>query len=90
MLECKILTFPAWLSPVSAATVKLGCSAMSLTTSSPVYPLAPRTATRYWSATLPVLEPTSRACGTELGHATSQAGGLLGPFRDICDKEYKH
>ena len=55
-------TLPAWLSPVSAATVKLGCSAIRRTTSSPVYPLAPRTATRYWSATLPLAEPTSRAC----------------------------
>ena len=40
-------TLPACDSPVSAVALKDGCSASSLTTSSPVYPLAPSTATRW-------------------------------------------
>ena len=49
-------TFPAWDSPVSAVALKDGCIASSLTTSSPVYPLAPSTAMR-WVFLVDPLEP---------------------------------
>ena len=44
--EGTVHTLPALDSPVSATTEKVGCCASRRTTSSPVYPLAPRTAMR--------------------------------------------
>lgn len=60
-------TLPAWRSPVRAVTLKDGCSARRRTTSSPVYPEAPSTATRTCSPALAPAAPAAGACGVATG-----------------------
>ena len=68
-------TLPAWDSPVSAVALKDGCSASSLTTSSPVYPLAPSTAMR-WVFLVDPFEPAMLgllgACRSAQAFTTAQ------------------
>ena len=61
--ECP--TLPAWESAVRALTAKVGCRDSNLTTSSPVYPLAPITAVLTFSGGAAV-------CVTQLASVVGQ------------------
>ena len=73
-------TLPAWDSPVSAVALKDGCRASSLTTSSPVYPLAPSTAMR-WVFLVDPFEPAMLgllgACRANATQSVMTAQGWL-------------